>query len=260
MSDFDAVLERLLTDPAFTATLAADPAGALAGYRLSPEEIELLHAQVSADAGGEHVVEQRTSKAGLFGLLSPLAGVADFGSAVADAGRGGLGGDGSGAPGGSGQGGFGGAVPGQGGMGGGGAGQGPRGVVADHGALGALGQGLADPEEMPAGYRPRVDVDGDGRWDSYLVRGRPDGGVDLVADVDGDGRVDFVGHDLDRDGIVDSSDYDTDGDGRLETRMADTDGDGWMDRQGPTPAPDAPDVTSGIRRLAGGDSGIGAAG
>ena len=61
MSDFDTVLERLLTDPAFPATLAADPATALAGYRLSAEEVGLLRSQVSADAGGDRTVETRTS-------------------------------------------------------------------------------------------------------------------------------------------------------------------------------------------------------
>jgi hypothetical protein len=74
MSDFDSVLERLLTDPGFAAALAADPATALGGYQLSPDELELLYAQVSTDPGGERQVEQRTSKASLFGLLSPLAG------------------------------------------------------------------------------------------------------------------------------------------------------------------------------------------
>ena len=34
MSDFDDVLERLLTEPAFAAALADDPDLALAGYRL----------------------------------------------------------------------------------------------------------------------------------------------------------------------------------------------------------------------------------
>jgi hypothetical protein len=75
MSDFDIVLERLLADPAFRANLAADPARALAGFQLSADETELLQAQVSGDAGGQHQVEQRTSKASLFGLLSPLAGM-----------------------------------------------------------------------------------------------------------------------------------------------------------------------------------------
>jgi hypothetical protein len=76
MSDFDAVLERLLGDPSFAAALRADPSAALAGYRLSGEEIELLSAQMSVDAGGQHAVESRTSQASMFGLLAPLAGAA----------------------------------------------------------------------------------------------------------------------------------------------------------------------------------------
>jgi len=75
MSDFDAVLERLVTDPAFTSALSADPAAALAGYELSADEIELLRSQVSADAGGDRTVEVRTSKASMMGLLSPLSGL-----------------------------------------------------------------------------------------------------------------------------------------------------------------------------------------
>src|SRR6266545_4717700 len=77
MSDFDAVLERLVADPGFRAALAADPARALAGYRLSADEVELLHAQLDTGTGGNRHVEQRTSKASLFGLLSPLAGCWD---------------------------------------------------------------------------------------------------------------------------------------------------------------------------------------
>src|SRR5690349_11963772 len=74
MSDFDDVLERLLTDPGFKAALAADPGRALAGYHLADDERELLYAQVSTDTGGERQVERRETKAGLFGLLSPLTG------------------------------------------------------------------------------------------------------------------------------------------------------------------------------------------
>src|SRR5689334_1626526 len=75
MSDFDTVLERLLVDPGFKAQLAANPDGALAGYQLSDDERGLLRAQVTGDTGGNQQVEQRTSKASLFGLLSPMAGI-----------------------------------------------------------------------------------------------------------------------------------------------------------------------------------------
>ncbi|MEU7902921.1 hypothetical protein [Actinoplanes sp. NPDC049118] len=93
MSDFDAVLERLLTDPSFQAHLAADAAGALAGYRLEAGEAELLRQQVSADPGASAaVVEDRVSKSSTFGLFSSfgdLSGVSDtFGSGMARQGLG----------------------------------------------------------------------------------------------------------------------------------------------------------------------------
>jgi hypothetical protein len=71
MTDFDAVLERLLTDPSFQAQLAADPVGALAGYDLDAEEAGLLCQQVSTDAGAHTAaVEDRVTKSSTFGLLS----------------------------------------------------------------------------------------------------------------------------------------------------------------------------------------------
>jgi hypothetical protein len=104
MSDFDAVLELLLTDPSFQARLAADPAGALSGFDLDAEESDLLRQQVSADPGGQGaVVEDRVTKSSTFGLFDSfsIGGVADavgsgmarqgFGSATADS----LGGDAS---------------------------------------------------------------------------------------------------------------------------------------------------------------------
>jgi hypothetical protein len=103
MSDFDTVLERLLIDNSFRAALGADPAAALAGYRLSPDEVDLLRSQVSAESGGERTVEARTSKAGIFGLLSPIGGLsggtAEAGSTVGHAGFGAVdqGGPGAGA-------------------------------------------------------------------------------------------------------------------------------------------------------------------
>jgi hypothetical protein len=75
MSDFDAVLERLLVDPAFKTVLAADPAAALAGYRLSADELELLGSQLSTGDGEDRTVEPRSSKSSMFGLLSPLEGL-----------------------------------------------------------------------------------------------------------------------------------------------------------------------------------------
>ena len=241
MSDFDTVLERLLSDPGFKAALAADPARALAGYQLSPDEVELLGVQVSGDAGGNSQVEQRTSKASLFGMLGSMAG-AGFGhhgdsAGFAGASQGVSGGTGqasigdswstvSEGPAHTGVGGataeigtpMGGHVAGIGSPGGGGIG-----APLDH--VVHSGQGGS----VPAGYHPHVDADGDGKWDQYTVRGRADGGVDIYVDIDHDGRADFVGHDYNRDGIIDSADYDSDHDGRFDTHMTDTNGDGWMD-------------------------------
>jgi hypothetical protein len=83
MSDFDTVLERLVTDPAFKAALAADPAAALSGYQLDDDEVELLRSQVSADFGGERTVEIRTSKASMMGLLGSFGGIGMAGNAPA---------------------------------------------------------------------------------------------------------------------------------------------------------------------------------
>jgi hypothetical protein len=253
VSDFDTVLERLLTDPGFTAALAADPASALRGYRLSEDELELLYAQVSTDTGGgQRQVEQRTSKASLFGLLSPMVGGHDsgIGHAVGSAGgaHAGFAEAGAGntsrfgpAGGGGGPLGIDHAVnsivePGQGDSG--------QGIVIDDPGTGSgsgpLGHGIGDlpghgamgeaPTTAPVGYHPHIDADGDGRWDQYTVRGSSDGGVDVVADMDHDGRPDFVGHDGNADGIIDSADYDKNQDGVFETHMTDTNGDGWLDQ------------------------------
>jgi hypothetical protein len=76
MSDFDAVLERLLGEPSFAAALAADPDVALSGYRLDADEVELLRSQASSDAGGgQATVEARTNKSSTFGLFSAFAGI-----------------------------------------------------------------------------------------------------------------------------------------------------------------------------------------
>lgn len=76
MSDFDTVLERLYVDPSFAEALAANPAAALAGYRLAPEEVELLRSQVTGDTGGQSAVEERATQSSVFGLFGPIAGVA----------------------------------------------------------------------------------------------------------------------------------------------------------------------------------------
>ena len=76
MSDFDVVLERLISEPSFAAALAADHDAALSGYRLAAGEVELLRSQASPDAGGGlAAVETRTNKSSNFGLFSAFAGI-----------------------------------------------------------------------------------------------------------------------------------------------------------------------------------------
>ncbi len=74
MSDFDTVLERLLLDPLFKSALARDPARTLAGYELSDEERQVLHAQMAGAGGAQSLVEDRISKSSVFGLVSSLSG------------------------------------------------------------------------------------------------------------------------------------------------------------------------------------------
>lgn len=209
MPNFDDALERLITDPAFAAALAADPDRALAGYTLSPDEAVLLRSQVASGPGDgvQSRVEARTSQSSLFGLFQ-MDGFGDAPSAV---------------------GGFGAAPT-------GGAPTGfsltGHGVEAGFGAAPPAEQGLGGGPGVPDGYRTRVDADGDGTWDVHRVQGRADGGVEILVDRDGDGRADFIGHDVDADGIVEHADYDVDRDGTLDERLTDTDGDGWLNRRG----------------------------
>jgi hypothetical protein len=264
MNDFDTVLERLLVDPAFKAVLAADPAAALAGYRLSAEELELLGAQVSTEDGADRTVEMRSSKSSMFGLLSPIEGL------VAGSGGGGYPageafspaghhtgsafqqlGDrlgpalnapgaaeaaptGTGLPGGAAEGlplpGAAESVPLA------GAGESPLTMGGAQGAL-PTGEVFGGGDHIPVGYHPHVDADGDGRWDQYVAVQHSDGSVDIYVDRNKDGLVDFVGHDRNADGIIDSADYDENFDGVADTHMTDVNGDGWMDTRTPIPPP-----------------------
>jgi hypothetical protein len=221
MSDFDEVLERLLADPVFQAALQANPEAALAGYRLEPDERQLLDSQFDRGPGEDRTVELRISKSGVMGMVGPV--VSAFGMAGSPT-----------------------EAPGHGAFG-----LAPR----DEGTLdpGAPKQtfgsvhatevfGLTDspgssgaPPVEAVGYHTSVDVDGDGHWDATTAYERGDGGVDIHADTNHDGVADFVGHDVNRDGLVDSADYDTDGDGVLDTRLYDDNGDGWLDRSAPIP-------------------------
>ncbi|WP_412737264.1 hypothetical protein [Krasilnikovia sp. MM14-A1259] len=103
---------------------------------------------------------------------------------------------------------------------------------APHSGLGEPSRFAGEAEHLaaPKGYHPRVDVDGDGRWDHATYRGRADGGADILVDLNHDGKADFIGHDVDADGKVDYADYDKNHDGVFEKRMYDDNGDGWLDR------------------------------
>ncbi|HEV2783430.1 MAG TPA: Os1348 family NHLP clan protein [Actinophytocola sp.] len=70
MAGLEDALERLATDPAFKAQLATDPRAALAGYELSADDLSVLAKRVGAN--GASAVEQRTSKAGFFGLFAQI--------------------------------------------------------------------------------------------------------------------------------------------------------------------------------------------
>jgi hypothetical protein len=82
MAGIDDVLERLLTDAGFARLLAHDPRAALAGYELTEDDLALLSSQVSFDRGAASTVEERVSKAGIFGLLSSLGGLGQFDSHI----------------------------------------------------------------------------------------------------------------------------------------------------------------------------------
>jgi hypothetical protein len=253
MSDFDAVLERLLSEPSFAAALAADPDAALSGYQLDAGEVDLLRSQVSADSGGGlATVETRTNKSSTFGLFSAVADVghalsadepwsgagAQAGAAV-QRGAEAIGTHGAGQ-------GFGDA-PGAGGSGGAdqqwrppahsGFGSAPD-ASSGFGAARTTGFedagrafGEAERHIMPPeGYHPHIDADGDGHWDKATYIGTKSGGVEIFVDANQDGHVDFVGHDTNSDGLVDYADYDKDDNGTFEKRMFDDNGDGWLDR------------------------------
>ncbi|MDR7280998.1 Os1348 family NHLP clan protein [Catenuloplanes atrovinosus] len=238
MPGFDDALERLITDPAFAAALAADPDRALAGYTLSPDETALLRSQISTGTGdgGHRAVEARTSQSSVFGLFGEAfsaaadlgpGGTASFGDAsshgfgAAPAHAAGLGSAPRGSEG------FGPAAD---------TGLGPASSASLHGtgpgATPAAGFGAA-PTPVADGYRTRVDADGDGTWDPHSVRSRPGGGVEILVDRDGDGRTDFTGHDTDTDGLIDHADYDTDHDGTPDHHLTDTNNDGWLDTRTP---------------------------
>jgi hypothetical protein len=254
MSDFDEVLERLLSDPSFQTALARDPGRALAGYQLDPHERELLKAQMDTGTGQERTVETRTTKSGVVGLLG--SATAAFGLAA--------GGQGS-AP--SGHQILGSAPSGNQDLGSASGsdtfGSAPTSAerIPPGGDKPTESFGSAGPEKSPPvapggesfgtapvearGYETRIDVDGDGRWDAHQAYERSDGGVDIHVDTNKDGVADFIGHDYDRDGLVDAAEVDTNRDGTLDTRMYDDNGDGWLDRSEAIPPSDPGGQTFG---------------
>lgn len=72
MGGLEDVLARLINERSFREQLTADPAAALAGYDLSREDLEILAASLDEQVGVEHVVEQRTSKSTLLGMLAAM--------------------------------------------------------------------------------------------------------------------------------------------------------------------------------------------
>jgi hypothetical protein len=70
MAGIDEVLERLVVDPAFRERMQTDPAAALSGYVLHAEDLEVLAATLDASEGGDHTVEQRTSKSAFLSALT----------------------------------------------------------------------------------------------------------------------------------------------------------------------------------------------
>jgi hypothetical protein len=72
MPGIEDVLERLVTDPAFRTLLRTDPGSALTGYTLTAEDLSLLAKRVSTADGATSVVEQRTARAGFFGLYAQV--------------------------------------------------------------------------------------------------------------------------------------------------------------------------------------------
>lgn len=69
MSDLPTVLERL-ADPDFLDRVVRDPKEALAGYRLTRDDVSVLAARLADEQEVLGFVEQRVAKAGMFSLLS----------------------------------------------------------------------------------------------------------------------------------------------------------------------------------------------
>lgn len=259
MSDFDAVLERLLNEPSFASALAADPDATLSGYKLDAGEVELLRSQVSADSGGGlAAVETRTNKSSTFGLFSSFAEIghtlsdsstgdavlgpwSEFGSAAgiaaqhaADAAHGGGQGLGD-APDAWGSGGSAGHE---------------QWAAPDHSELGAApnSDGSADLDGLPPtsqglGDAPKSGLGESGRFSGEPEHLAPPKGYHPRIDANGDGHWDkatYVGTkndgveirvDADHDGHTDFVGHDTDSDGRVDYADYDKDDNGTFEKR-----------------------------
>jgi len=70
MPNLHDALERIDNDQSFKDWLVRDPQGALQGYDLSSDDLSVIAMELSDDFEVLGFVEQRTSKAGLFALIS----------------------------------------------------------------------------------------------------------------------------------------------------------------------------------------------
>jgi hypothetical protein len=260
MSDFDEVLERLVGEPEFAAALAADPERALAGYRLSDDEVTLLHTQVGGEGAAQHAVEVRANQSSTFGMLSPLVGMFGGGGGLPgigeQVGSAGMGHAGGGAGGGA-------AGQGLGPAGDSGLGQAPVDAygsetyagAAEPGGLASLGdrigEGLlaADTGDSGLGAAPQQPPPQEGAAgigdapEEPLAPLAPPEGYRTRVDVDGDGDWDrhiAVGRadggvdiyvDADRDGRVDFIGHDDDADRLVDSAEYDKDGDGFFEKR-----------------------------
>jgi len=70
MPNLHDALERIENDQNFKEWLVRDPQGALQGFELSSDDLSVIAMELSDDFEVLGFVEQRTSKAGLFALIS----------------------------------------------------------------------------------------------------------------------------------------------------------------------------------------------
>jgi len=260
MSDFDAVLERLLNEPSFASALAADPEATLSGYQLDTDEVELLRSQVSPDSGGGlAAVETRTNKSSTFGLFSSFADIghtlsegatrdvvlgpwSEFGSAAGVAAQHTADAVGThGAAEGLGD------APEAWGSGGSAAHQ--QWTPSDQSGLGASpDRGGSDLDGLPPtgqglGDAPSSGIGESGRFSSDTEHIAPPKGYHPRIDADGDGHWDKAtftgtkGHgveirvDADHDGHTDFVGHDTDSDGRVDYADYDKDDNGTFEKR-----------------------------